>query len=275
MPRFQCDGLSAIYEHLGLDAMLIIQMKDVEKRYGNLEVLRGVDLEVPAGQTVCIIGTSGSGKSTLLRLLMTLERPDAGEIHIAGESVWSMQSNGRTVAADSRHLRHMRTKVGMVFQHFNLFPHMSVLRNMTEAPIHVLGIDAAEAEARAVELLRKVGLEDKARVYPAQLSGGQRQRVAIARALAMRPEIMLFDEITSALDPELIGEVLHLLQDLSREGSITMLIVTHHMRFAQRSADRVLFLNGGVILEDGPPDQLFGSPREERTRQFLSAVLEE
>jgi polar amino acid transport system ATP-binding protein len=146
---------------------------------------------------------------------------------------------------------------------------------MTEAPTHVLGIDAAEAEARAVELLRKVGLEDKARVYPAQLSGGQRQRVAIARALAMRPEIMLFDEITSALDPELIGEVLHLLQDLSREGSITMLIVTHHMRFAQRSADRVLFLDGGVILEDGPPDQVFGAPREERTRQFLAAVLEE
>jgi polar amino acid transport system ATP-binding protein len=255
--------------------MSIIQMKGVKKRYGALEVLRGVDLEVPAGQTLCIIGSSGSGKSTLLRLLMTLERPDAGEIHIAGEPLWTMQRNGRTVAAGARHLRHMRAKVGMVFQHFNLFPHMSVLRNMTEAPTHVLGIDAADAEARAIELLRKVGLQDKARVYPAQLSGGQRQRVAIARALAMRPEIMLFDEITSALDPELIGEVLHLLQDLSREGSITMLIVTHHMRFAQRSADRVLFLDGGVILEDGPPDQVFGAPREERTRHFLAAVLEE
>ncbi|MFZ5557257.1 MAG: ectoine/hydroxyectoine ABC transporter ATP-binding protein EhuA [Pseudomonadota bacterium] len=251
-----------------------LDLTGVEKRYGELAVLRGVDLSVPAGQTVGIIGPSGSGKSTLLRLLMTLDRPDAGRIAIDGEPLWTMVRDGREVPADERHLRRLRGKVGMVFQHFNLFPHMSALGNVIEAPRRVLGLAREEAVARGIDYLRRVGLEDKRDAYPAQLSGGQKQRVAIARALAMQPEIMLFDEITSALDPELVGGILRLLAELSEEGRMTMLIVTHHMRFAERSSDRVLFFDQGRIVEDGPPRQVFRAPREERTQRFLATILE-
>lgn len=250
----------------------IIRVRDVHKAYRDLEVLRGVTLDIPDGQTVSIIGPSGSGKSTLLRLVMTLEKPDRGTLEIDGESPWVMPKNGTTVPADNRHLRRVRGKVGMVFQHFNLFPHMSALRNIMEAPIRVLGLKRAEAEARARDYLEMVGLSDKADAYPGQLSGGQRQRVAIARALAMRPRIMLFDEITSALDPELVGGVLSLLRELSAKRNMTMLIVTHHMSFAASCSDRVLFFDGGVVLEDGPPDAIFRNSSNERTRQFMAAV---
>ena len=247
-------------------------MKDVEKRYGNLEVLRGVDLEVPAGQTVCIIGTSGSGKSTLLRLLMTLERPDAGEIHIAGESVWSMQSNGRTVAADSRHLRHMRTKVGMVFQHFNLFPHLNIVENLTLGPIWVRKTPKKEAEDTAMYYLEKVHIAEQAKKYPGQLSGGQQQRVAIARSLCMNPKVMLFDEPTSALDPEMIKEVLDVMIELAQEG-MTMIVVTHEMGFAKSVAHRVLFMDSGQIVEGNTPEEFFENPQHDRTKLFLSQIL--
>lgn len=246
----------------------------VRKSFGGTEVLAGVDLDVTAGEKVALIGPSGSGKTTLLRLLMTLERPDDGEIEVDGERLWHRVVKGRVVPADEAHLRRLRGRIGMVFQHFNLFPHMSVLRNLTEAPIHVLGQSRREAEAHGRELLSTVGLADKADAYPTQLSGGQRQRVAIARALAIRPEIMLFDEITSALDPELVGEVLAVLRRLAHETRMTMLIVTHEMQFARDVADRVLFLDGGQIVEQGPPESIFRHPENERTRRFLKAILE-
>ncbi|MEW5709965.1 MAG: ectoine/hydroxyectoine ABC transporter ATP-binding protein EhuA [Pseudomonadota bacterium] len=250
-----------------------VRLEGVRKRYGGLEVLRGVDLEIPAGQTVAIIGPSGSGKSTLLRLLMTLDRPDAGRIEIAGEPLWTMVRNGREVPADEGHVRRLRGKVGMVFQHFNLFPHMTALANVIEAPMRVRGLGRAEAEALGIAQLQRVGLADKRDAYPAELSGGQKQRVAIARALAMEPEIMLFDEITSALDPELVGGILRLLDELARGRRMTMLIVTHHMKFAERSSDRVLFFDQGRILEDGSPERIFRDPQEPRTRQFLDSIL--
>jgi polar amino acid transport system ATP-binding protein len=250
-----------------------VRLEGIVKRYGELEVLRGVNLEIPSGQTVAVIGPSGSGKSTLLRLLMTLDKPDAGRIEIAGESLWTVFRNGREVPADARHVRRLRGKVGMVFQHFNLFPHMTALGNVIEAPMRVRGLPRAEAEALGMEQLERVGLADKRNAYPAELSGGQKQRVAIARALAMEPEIMLFDEITSALDPELVGGILQLLDELARERAMTMLIVTHHMKFAERSSDRVLFFDQGRILEDGPPERIFCAPREMRTRQFLDSIL--
>jgi len=256
----------------GNETTPLIRVRDVRKCYGNLEVLRGVTLDIPRGQTVSIIGPSGSGKSTLLRLVMTLDRPDSGTLEIDGESPWHMTRGGQRVPADSRHFRQVRGKVGMVFQQFNLFPHMSALRNVMEAPQRVLGLSAAEARARALEYLDRVGLSQKVDAYPGQLSGGQMQRVAIARALAMRPQVMLFDEITSALDPELVGGILSLLQDLSATRNLTMLIVTHHMRFAARCSDRVLFFDGGLVLEDGPPQTIFERPQNERTRQFMRAV---
>jgi polar amino acid transport system ATP-binding protein len=250
-----------------------VRLEGVRKRYGELEVLRGVDLEIPAGQTVAIIGPSGSGKSTLLRLLMTLDKPDAGRIEIAGEPLWTMVHNGREVPADEGHVRRLRGKVGMVFQHFNLFPHMTALANVIEAPMRVRGLGRAEAQALGIAQLERVGLADKRNAYPAELSGGQKQRVAIARALAMEPEIVLFDEITSALDPELVGGILRLLEELARTGRMTMLIVTHHMKFAERTSDRVLFFDQGRVLEDGPPQRIFRDPRKPRTRQFLEAIL--
>jgi polar amino acid transport system ATP-binding protein len=252
----------------------LIRIRDLQKRFGALEVLRSINLDIPEGQVVSIIGPSGSGKSTLLRVLMTLEWPTAGRVEIAGESLFTMNRNGREVRADQRHLRRVRGQIGMVFQHFNLFPHMRVLRNVTEAPVHVLGMDRDEAAERARTVLEKVGLADKLDAYPSQLSGGQKQRVAIARALAMQPRIMLFDEITSALDPELVGGVLNLLRDLAASGEMTMLIVTHEMNFARDSSNRTLFFDHGVILEDDRPERIFSNPTHERTREFLKSVLE-
>src|SRR5690606_5883337 len=224
------------------------------------------------GEKLALIGPSGSGKSTILRILMTLEAIQAGEVTVDGQVMWRMEGD-RPVQADRATLRQIRRRVGMVFQHFNLFPHMSVMRNLTEAPIHVLGLDPATAEGRARDLLDRVGLAGKADSYPAQLSGGQKQRVAVARALAMQPDIMLFDEVTSALDPEVVGEVLDVLRDLAHESGMTMLLVTHEMGFAREIADRVVFMDGGRVVEAGPPEQVFGDPAEERTREFLRRVL--
>ena len=252
----------------------IVRFKEVTKRYGDLVVLDQLDLDVAANEKVAIIGPSGSGKTTVLRMLMTLERIDGGVIEVDGEPLTHMQKNGALMPADERHLRRVRGKIGMVFQHFNLFPHMSALENCMEAPVYVLGLAKKEARVRAQELLAMVGLEDKMGHYPSQLSGGQQQRVAIARALAMRPKIMLFDEVTSALDPELVGEVLNVMRALGAEHNLTMLMVTHQMGFAKEFADRVCFFYQGKIAEQGAPGQLFAEPQNERTRQFLSAVLE-
>ncbi len=251
-----------------------VRMRDVHKNYGDLEVLRGIDLDVPQAQTVSIIGPSGSGKSTLLRLLMTLDRPSDGRIEIEGESLWTVEQKGMQIPAPDDHVRKMRSKVGMVFQHFNLFPHMSAEANVALAPVNVKGLSKAQAIERARHYLDMVGLGDKYKAFPAHLSGGQKQRVAIARALAMQPRIMLFDEITSALDPELVGGILAILRDLASQRTMTMLIVTHEMRFAERSSDRVLFFDRGRILEDGPPEQVLKNPGEQRTRDFLRSVLE-
>jgi polar amino acid transport system ATP-binding protein len=251
----------------------VIRLRGVSKSYGDLQVLQDMDLDILPGQKVALIGPSGSGKSTILRILMTLEGIDSGRVEIAGESVWTMSRNGREVPADRAHLRRVRSHVGMVFQHFNLFPHMTVLRNVTDAPVHVLGLPRHEAVRRARELLGLVGLEDKMETYPARLSGGQQQRVAIARALAMRPAIMLFDEVTSALDPELVGEVLNVLGKLASESDMTMLIVTHEIRFAREIADRVVFMEGGRVVEDDVPEVIFSRPGQQRTREFLRAVL--
>ncbi|HKI97016.1 MAG TPA: ectoine/hydroxyectoine ABC transporter ATP-binding protein EhuA [bacterium] len=252
----------------------IVQFQSVTKRFGELVVLDALDLDVAPNEQLVIIGPSGSGKSTLLRLLMTLERPNDGYIKVAGDYLYHMPRNGGLVPADVRHIRKVRANIGMVFQQFNLFPHMTALRNVSEAPRLVLGLSKEEARARAVELLETVGLGDKLESYPAQLSGGQQQRVAIARALAMRPRILLFDEVTSALDPELVGEVLGVMKRLATEEDQTMLVVTHEMGFARDVADRVCFFDGGRIVEQGPPAQIFSEPREARTREFLRAVLE-
>jgi polar amino acid transport system ATP-binding protein len=252
----------------------MVRFDKVTKRYGSLTVLDALDLEVAANEKVSIIGPSGSGKTTVLRMLMTLERINEGVIYVEGRPLTHMRRNGSMVPADERHLRRERGNIGMVFQHFNLFPHMTALRNCTEAPIHVLGLARKEAEQRAAELLDMVGLADKKSHYPSQLSGGQKQRVAIARALAMRPKILLFDEVTSALDPELCGEVLNVIRKLGAEHNLTMLMVTHQMGFAREFSDRVCFFYAGRIAEQGPPDQIFGDARSERTRQFLSAVME-
>ncbi len=251
-----------------------IELKNIHKRFGEIEVLRGINLCIEAGQTVSVIGPSGSGKSTLLRLLMTLDKPSAGTIEIDGESMWTVSRNGEQVPAAAAHVRRLRGKIGMVFQHFNLFPHMTALGNVMEAPRHVLDLSRAQARDRAREYLAMVGLEDKLDAYPGNLSGGQKQRVGIARALAMRPEIMLFDEVTSALDPELVGGVLQIMKDLAAQRTMTMVIVTHQMSFAEQSSDRTLFFDQGNIVEDAPSSQLFKNPRHERTQQFLQAVLE-
>jgi polar amino acid transport system ATP-binding protein len=252
----------------------MVRFENVCKSYGALTILDNLNLEVAAGEKIAIIGPSGSGKTTVLRMLMTLERINDGVIWIDGEPLTHMERNGKLVLADDRHLRRMRGRIGMVFQSFNLFPHMTALQNCMEAPVTVLKLSKDEAAARARDLLRMVGLEDKLGHYPAQLSGGQQQRVAIARALAMRPKIMLFDEVTSALDPELVGEVLNVIRRLGAEFELTMLMVTHQMGFAREFADRVCFFYGGKIAEQGPPEKIFGHAENERTRQFLSAVLE-
>ncbi len=252
----------------------VVQFRGVTKSFGDLVVLDAFDLDIAPNEHLSVIGPSGSGKSTLLRVLMTIERIDSGTIKVDGDYLWHMERDGKLVPANEAHLRKVRAKVGMVFQHFNLFPHMTALRNVTEAPIHVLGMGKEEATERAVELLNMVGLNDKMDSFPAQLSGGQQQRVAIARALAMRPKVMMFDEVTSALDPELVGEVLGVMRTLATEHALTMIIVTHQMGFAREISDRICFIEGGRIVEQGPPDRIFTAPESERTRAFLKAVLE-
>lgn len=252
----------------------IVVFDNVYKAFGDLVVLDGLNLRVAPNENIVIIGPSGSGKTTILRTLMTLEKPDSGYIYVNGETLWHMDRNGQKVPANENHLRKVRGNIGMVFQHFNLFPHMRVLRNVTEAPIHVLGQPREEAEENAINLLNMVGLGDKLGHYPSQLSGGQKQRVAIARALAMRPQVMLFDEVTSALDPELVGEVLNVMQDLATEFEMAMLIVTHEMGFARNVADRLIFFDKGNIVEQGPPNEIFDNPEHERTKTFFEAILQ-
>ncbi|MGI6644113.1 MAG: amino acid ABC transporter ATP-binding protein [Bacillota bacterium] len=240
----------------------MVEFRSVCKSFGTLEVLKDIDLTVWPGEVVTIIGPSGSGKSTLLRCTNYLEKPTFGMVRIDGEEPPVTEED----------LNRIRAKVGMVFQHFNLFPHMTALQNITEGPVQVKKMPKAQARDLALSLLSKVGMVDKANAYPRELSGGQKQRVAIARALAMQPRLMLFDEATSALDPELVGEVLGVMADLAREG-MTMMVVTHEMSFARQLSDRVLVLVDGRIIEEGPPDLIFGCPREERTKEFLSRVL--
>ncbi|MER5738520.1 ectoine/hydroxyectoine ABC transporter ATP-binding protein EhuA [Streptomyces sp. NPDC002262] len=251
-----------------------VRFERVTKRFGEQTVLDGLDLTVAPGERVTLIGPSGSGKTTILRLLMTLERVTDGVVHLDGEPYSHMPSGGggKLVPADERHLAPRRRRVGMVFQQFNLFPHMSVLANVTEAPRHVLGLDADEAAARARDLLGLVGLADKEDAHPTRLSGGQQQRVAIARALAMRPELLLLDEVTSALDPELVAEVLDVLRDVAAGTDLTMLCVTHEMGFARDVSDRVLMFDGGRVLESGAPGRLLDAPEHERTRAFLRSI---
>jgi len=239
-----------------MDDTPMLRVRGLKKRFGSLEVLRGIDLDVAAGEVISVIGPSGSGKSTLLRCINTLEKPEAGTIEIEGRLLHGAQR---------------RAKTGMIFQHFNLFPHFTVLENLIEAPVHVKGMDKAEAVGRALALLDRMGLADKRDAYPARLSGGQQQRVAIARALAMDPEILLCDEPTSALDPELVGEVLAVLSDLALRN-MTMLVVTHEMGFAREVSDRVVFMDSGAILEEGPPGRVFNAPENPRLRSFLDRM---
>jgi len=251
----------------------IIRIDNIVKRYGPLTVLDGLSMEVMPGEKLALIGPSGSGKTTILRILMTLESISGGHIQVDGEQLYHMPVNGSLVDADERHLRKMRAKIGMVFQHFNLFPHKTVLDNVTLAPILTKGVARPAAEKRAMELLDMVGMADKARHVPAQLSGGQKQRAAIARALALSPRIMLFDEVTSALDPELVEEVLNVMKKLADETDMTMLLVTHEMGFAHDFADRILFFDRGRIVEEGKPDEIFRNPKQERTQTFLRKII--
>jgi ABC-type polar amino acid transport system ATPase subunit len=251
----------------------MIEIEDLHKHFGSLHVLRGIDLSVAVGEVVCIIGPSGSGKSTLLRCINHLEIAEQGRIRIDGELVYRDEVTGGFRARSNRAIAAVRAQVGMVFQHFNLFPHLTVVGNIIEAPVHVLRKPKNEARRRALELLAQVGLGDKAEAYPEELSGGQQQRVAIARALAMDPKAMLFDEVTSALDPELVAEVLTVMRNLAHLG-MTMLVVTHEMNFAKQVASRVIFMDHGVIVEEDVPGRVFGAPRESRTRDFLRTVLE-
>ena len=252
---------------------LMVNADHVRKHYGALEVLKGINLEVGPREVVCLIGPSGSGKSTFLRCINHLERIDGGRLYVDGELVGYRQENGKVYELNESQIASKRAEIGMVFQRFNLFPHMTALGNVVEAPIRVKGIRKRDAQDQARELLKRVGLEDKVDEYPARLSGGQHQRVAIARALAMQPKLMLFDEVTSALDPELVKEVLDVMRALAQEG-MTMIVVTHEMGFAADVGDRVVFMDGGVIVEDGPARQVIERPKEERTKQFLGLVLE-
>ena len=250
----------------------LIQFNTVNKRFGERTVLKSLDLEIPRGQKLAVIGPSGSGKSTILRILMTLEAIEAGSVRVDDQYLWRGDASS-TSKADDKTTALIRRRVGMVFQQFNLFPHMTALENVSAAPIKVLGQSKETAREQARDLLAKVGLSDKADAYPAFLSGGQQQRVAIARALAMNPEILLLDEVTSALDPELVGEVLNVIRLLAHEGGLTILMVTHQMGFAREFADRVCFIDGGEIVEDAPPAQFFDAPTNRRTQDFLRAVL--
>ncbi|WP_191247897.1 ectoine/hydroxyectoine ABC transporter ATP-binding protein EhuA [Amycolatopsis deserti] len=252
----------------------MIRFEGVVKKFGDHVVLRELDFSVRPGEFVTLIGPSGSGKTTILRLLMTLEKVNAGRIFVGGECLSHVEKNGKFVPAGEKHQRRMRRRIGMVFQQFNLFPNMKVLQNVTEAPIRALGLPRQEAEQRGRELLEMVGLSEKADAHPSQLSGGQQQRVAIARALAMRPEVLLLDEVTSALDPELVAGVLKVLKEIASTTDITFLCVTHEMQFARDVSDRVLMFDHGQIIEDAPPEKLFTNPDHERTREFLQAVLD-
>lgn len=240
----------------------LIHVKGLKKSFGKIEVLTGIDTEIKKGEVVCIIGASGSGKSTFLRCLNLLEEPTGGQIIFDGTDITDPKTN----------INVHRQKMGMVFQQFNLFPHMTVLNNMTMAPIKLLGLSKDEAEERAIKLLERVGLADRANSYPSQLSGGQKQRVAIVRALCMQPEVMLFDEPTSALDPEMVGEVLEVMKSLAQEG-MTMAVVTHEMGFAREVADRIIFIDEGIIMEEGTPEEVFGNPKSPRLQDFLSKVI--
>jgi polar amino acid transport system ATP-binding protein len=250
----------------------LIQFASVSKRFGDRTVLKSLNLDIPRGQKLAIVGPSGSGKSTILRILMTLEAIEAGSVRVGDQYLWRGDASA-TIKADDKATAVIRRRIGMVFQQFNLFPHMTALENVSAAPIKVLGRAKDTAHAQARDLLAKVGLSDKADAYPAFLSGGQQQRIAIARALAMNPEILLLDEITSALDPELVGEVLNVIRLLAHEGGLTILMVTHQMGFAREFADRVCFIDGGEIVEDAAPTQFFDSPANRRTQDFLRAVL--
>ena len=239
----------------------MITVKNLKKNFGDLTVLKGIDVTIEKGECVVVIGPSGSGKSTFLRCLNRLEEPDGGEIDIEGTDLLSPHTD----------INEMRQRIGMEFQHFNLFPHKTILENVTLAPIKLKKMPQKEAEDAALDLLRRVGIEDKASVYPSTLSGGQKQRVAIARSLAMNPQVMLFDEPTSALDPEMVGEVLDVMKNLAKEG-MTMVVVTHEMGFAKEVANRVLFMADGVILEEGTPEEIFEHPQHERTKAFIKAI---
>ncbi len=250
----------------------MVRAEAVHKSFGRLEVLKGIDLEVRAGEVCCLLGPSGSGKSTFLRCINHLEKVDAGRLSVDGDLVGYRQQGGRLLELKEAETARKRAEIGMVFQRFNLFPHMTALGNVVEAPVKVQGLDKRQAADRGRALLDRVGLSDKLDAYPAQLSGGQQQRVAIARALAMEPKLMLFDEPTSALDPELVGEVLDVMRGLAADG-MTMVVVTHEMGFAREVADTVVFMDAGVVVESGSPQQVIDAPQHERTRSFLGKVL--
>ncbi len=250
----------------------MVRCIDVHKRFGRLEVLRGVSLEVARGEVVVLIGPSGSGKTTLLRCINHLETLDSGRIYIEAELVGYRETSGRLREDSERDVARKRSAIGMVFQRFNLFPHLTALGNVIEAPMRVKKLSRREAEERGRALLQKVGLGDKLKEHPSRLSGGQQQRVAIARALAMEPKLMLFDEPTSALDPELVGEVLEVIKSLAQEG-MTMIVVSHEMGFAREVADRAVFMDEGLVVEEGPPQAMFGNPQQQRTKAFLSKIL--
>jgi polar amino acid transport system ATP-binding protein len=253
----------------------LIRFEDVVKRFGDLTVLDSLNFDVNAGERVTLIGPSGSGKTTILRLLMTLEDLTGGYIWVGDQPLWHMHKGQKLVPANQKHLREVRKQIGMVFQHFNLFPNMTVIENLCEAPVRVLGKGRGEAEERGRELLDMVGLGEKVDAHPTQLSGGQQQRVAIARALAMEPKVLLLDEVTSALDPELIAGVLGVLREIAETTDITMLIVTHEMGFARDVSHKVMMFDHGQIVEQGPPDKIFSDPDHDRTKSFLHAVLDE
>ena len=250
----------------------MVKAEAVHKRFGRLEVLKGINLEVESGDVMCILGPSGSGKSTFLRCINHLEKINSGRLSVDGELVGYREAGGKLYELHEREVARKRAEIGMVFQHFNLFPHMTALENVSLAPVRVLGVPRDQARERARELLSRVGLGDKLDTYPVALSGGQQQRVAIARALAMHPKLMLFDEPTSALDPELVGDVLDAMRQLASDG-MTMIVVTHEMGFAREVADTVVFMDEGVVVESGRPDLVLLKPREERTKEFLSKVL--
>jgi len=248
----------------------IVKYSNVTKSFGEVDVLKGINLDIAPAEKIALIGPSGSGKTTIIRLLMTLEEPTSGVIEVNGENLWQMEKKGKLVRANEKHLREIRGDIGMVFQHFNLFPHMTILENCMTGPINVKGQSKAEARETAIEMLEKVGLGDKIDNYPNQLSGGQKQRVAMARALVMRPKVMLFDEVTSALDPELVGEVLEVIREIAEDGEMAMVLVTHEMDFARDVADRIIFLEDGVISEQGTPEEVLGNTESERLQKFLS-----